>query len=83
MAGNLSPEQLLTAMVPSDDFRTTVDTTRYTRAVYLAKTADGVAFNVRNEVLGSNIQFYTGGQVLPIRTKTAITCSGYALVYLY
>ena len=77
--------QALNAMAPSMDFRASVDTSRHTKAIILMEVAGGVSYTVRNEVESSNITFYIGGtvQVLPVRTKTAVSATGYAVVYLY
>ncbi len=74
--------QALNAMSPSMDFRTTVDTSRYTKAVYLAADT-GTDFNIYNELEAGAVSFTTGGQVIPVRTKTAITATGFNVVYLY
>jgi len=79
----LTEKQAVHAMSPSLDFRSTVDTARYTKAVYLASTADGDSFDVHNEVTDADITFVTGGAFYPLRTKTAITLASYTVIYLY
>lgn len=72
----------LESMAPSYDFRTTVDTARYTKAIYYAPS-DNQAFTADNEISGDTVTFKAEGFVLPIRVKAAVTITGYDVVYLY
>lgn len=75
----------IAAMAPSYDFRNNVDSARYTKAIYIAPST-GTSFEVANSFADSpddSVTFYVGGQVIPVRTKSAVTITGYAVVYLY
>lgn len=75
-----------TSAAPSYDFRSTVDTSRFTKAIFVGETA-GTAVDcvVKNEITGSSVTFRMGStsQILPVRTRTAVTMTGYSVVYLY
>lgn len=77
------PGQALHLMTPSRDFRTTVNTAEFTKALYIAEDAGATTFNIYNEITEANVSFKTGGIVLPVQTKAAVTISGYSVVYLY
>lgn len=69
---------------PSDDFTNTVDTSRITKAVYIAVTASGTAFTLTNNKTGSAVNFVTGGQWYPCRTRAAVGgATGCTIVYAY
>jgi len=70
------------SMAPAYEFRTTVDTTRFTKAIYYAPSS-GTSFTVHDEIANANVTFYAEGFILPVRTKTAVTITGYSVVYLY
>ncbi len=70
------------SMQPSDDFTMVCDTSRATKAIYVGP-ATGDAIPVMASSTGEVGVFYTGGQVLPVRTKTAVTATGQVVVYLY
>jgi hypothetical protein len=78
----LNMGQALHSISPSRDFRSTVDASRFTKALYIAATG-GVAYNIRNEITETNVQFRTAGRILPVATKTAVTITGFDVVYLY
>ena len=68
---------------PSYDFRASVDTTRFTKAVYIVLSTN-VTGNVYNEITEGNIAIRVGGQFYPFRTKTALSgYTGYDVIYCY
>ena len=80
---SLSDSQALNSMAPSMDHRNAIDTDRFTKAIYVAVTADGVAGMVKNEITGVSTVWVTGGTYILARTKTAATFAGCMIVYLY
>ena len=75
-------EDSLRDIAPSRDFRDTIDTTRYTSGVIIAaSTLD--TMTVHTEITDADVEIPIEGLYHPIRTKTAITESGYTVVYLY
>jgi hypothetical protein len=74
--------EAIRSMSPSGDFRTTVDTTRGTKAIALAATT-GTQFTAPNKATAGNITFRAPFQVLPIEVWGAVTITGYDVLYLY
>jgi hypothetical protein len=74
---------MLESITPSDHFTNSANTEKITKAIYLAKTASGDAFTVVCNVTGSAVNFVSGGQLLPVRTRAAVTATGYTIVYFY
>lgn len=74
---------MLEAITPSDEFSETPITGKLTKAVYIAETALGTAFEAVSNHDSSNVTFVTGGQIIPIRINTALTITGFTVVYLY
>ena len=70
------------ASSPSYDFRSTVDTARWTKAVYIVDSTND-SMTVPNSVTAGNITIRAGGQFYPFRVKAAITASGYDVIYCY
>lgn len=77
-----TPLAALDTMGAVDDFRSTIDTTRPTKAVIIGADTLTVA-PIKNEVTGDTINIPIGADWMPIRTQTAITVSGYTVVYCY
>lgn len=70
---------------PSTDFRTTVDTARFTKAIMLTATATATTVVVTNDVLGATVTMKVDANtlILPMRTKAAVTSATYTAYYLY
>lgn len=71
---------------PSADFRTAVDTTRYTRCIGVftvaSQTAAGIA--IRNPVTNAVVTFGFDIVYYPVRTLQTVPCeAAYAVVYFY
>lgn len=75
-------EHFLGQIAPSDDFRETVDTTRFTQGVCIGLTADGT-MEVQNEIAPAAVTVPITGTYHPLATKTAISVAGYTVVYCY
>ena len=73
----------LESIQPTDYFSESIIANRLTKAVYIAKNADGVTFEVTNNLDGSSVTFYTNGQWHPIRINAAITLADHTIVYAY
>ena len=77
------------AMSPTFDFRAVgdIDTTRYTKAVYIALTANDstTIYNTHMDTPGY-VTFPLGGQFYPFRTDRALTggdLADYTVIYCY
>lgn len=76
----------VSAAAPSYDFRNNVDTSRFTKAIYIVDSTATPTFEVANEFAAApddSVTFRLGGQILPVRTKTAVTVTGYDVIYFY
>lgn len=73
------------SMAPAYEWSLTVDTKRETKAVYLALTAGAVnmAITPHYPSGASSVNVPVGGQFYPLRTRVAVTATGYTVVYLY
>jgi len=78
----LSSSDAQIAAGPAYEFSGTVDPKRFTKAIYYAPTGNQT-FNVHDEFADADVAFLVEGFILPTRTKTAVTITGYAVVYLY
>lgn len=72
----------LQQMTSSNDFRSTIDTSRQCKGYIIAADSAPVA-PVKNEITGDTINVPINVPVTPLQTKTAITASGYVVVYVY
>lgn len=88
---DLLPQNQVDAVIssaPSYDFRTTPDTTKYTKAIMLTLTSETNTAVVQNEIVGglggiTTLKVGTSTIILPLRTKTAVTSATYTAYYLY
>lgn len=74
------------AISPAYEWKTSVDATRYTKAIAVVKVADLATdlIVIRDEVNGASMTFAFDTRFFPLRTKTAVTAAAaYAVYYLY
>lgn len=86
MSSPVSKTDSILSMAPAFEWTTTVDTSRYTKAIYIVETANDSVDVTPNFPSGASaVTVPLGGQFYPLRTKTALTniAAGYTVIYLY
>lgn len=78
----LAEIQALNQMRPSGDFTATVDTTRVTKGLYVVNSTN-VAMTIHNEIADADVTVRVGGMFYPFETSTAVTVTGYDVIYCY
>jgi len=86
MADYVTGTQALNRMAPSADFTNTARSGVPCKAIYIAKNADGDAFQIWSPVNGEWVNFVTGGDWYPSISDQAIqglNLTDYTVVYYY